>query len=259
MTSAEMTARHQAMPREKTTATAAAADPVAYSAAERARRALNVTVAAVSLVVAAPLMLLIAVVIKLTSPGPALYQQVRVGLDRRNGHGTRRRGAGAPPRNGTDRRRADTRRSGDAGGTPFMIYKFRTMYVHDGPIQETWAQRNDPRVTPVGRFLRRTRLDELPQLFNVLRGDMNVVGPRPEQPTIFAKLREEIPGYPRRQRIHPGITGWAQVRHTYDRSVDDVRTKLKFDLEYIEGRSVLQDVRILLQTPIVMLFRQGSQ
>jgi len=246
MTSAEMTARSRAIPAE-------VAGP-----AEGPRRALNVAVAAVSLVVAAPVMLAIAAAVKLTSPGPALYQQVRVGLDRRGRRGTRRRGDGAPPSDGRDRRRAETRRHGDAGGTPFMIYKFRTMYVHDGPIQETWAQVNDPRVTPVGRFLRRTRLDELPQLINVLMGDMNVVGPRPEQPTIFAKLREEIPGYPERQRIPPGITGWAQVRHTYDRSVDDVRTKLKFDLEYIERRSVLRDVRILLRTPIVMLFRQGS-
>ena len=226
--------------------------------ADAPRRALNVAVAAVSIVVTAPVMLAIAAAVKLTSPGPALYQQVRVGLDRRRGRGNRRRGDAPPPPNG-DRRRADSRRHGDAGGTPFMIYKFRTMYVHDGPIQEMWAQVNDPRVTPVGRFLRRTRLDELPQLFNVLLGDMNVVGPRPEQPTIFARLREEIPGYPERQRIHPGITGWAQVRHTYDRSVDDVRTKLKFDLEYIERRSVLRDLRILVWTPFVMLFRQGSQ
>jgi len=247
MTSAEMTARSRALPSE-------IAAPV-----DAPRRALNVAVAAVSLIVTAPVMLAIAAAIKLTSPGPALYQQVRVGLDRRGRRASRRRGDGAPPPGGPDRRRADSRRHGDAGGTPFMIYKFRTMYVHDGPIQEMWAQVNDPRVTPLGRFLRRTRLDELPQLLNVLLGDMNVVGPRPEQPTIFAKLREEIPGYTERQRIHPGITGWAQVRHTYDRSVDDVRTKLKFDLEYIERRSVMRDVRILLRTPIVMLFRQGSQ
>jgi len=247
MTSAEMTARSRAIPSQIPA-------PV-----DVPRRALNVAVAAVSLVVAAPVMLAIAAAVKLTSPGPALYRQVRVGLDRRRGRGNRRRGDGAPPPNGSDRRRADTRRHGDAGGTPFMIYKFRTMFAHDGPIQEMWAQVNDPRVTPVGRFLRRTRLDELPQLFNVLRGDMNVVGPRPEQPTIFARLREEIPGYTERQRIYPGITGWAQVRHTYDRSVDDVRTKLKFDLEYIEGRSVLRDLRILVWTPFVMLFRPGSQ
>jgi len=246
MTSAEMTARSRGMPAEVS------------GPAEGPRRALNVAVAAVSLVIASPMMLAIAAVVRLTSPGPALYQQVRVGLDRRGPRSNRRRGDGGPLRGKPDRRRADSRRHGDAGGTPFMIYKFRTMYVHDGPIRETWAQPNDPRVTPVGRFLRRTRLDELPQLFNVLMGDMNVVGPRPEQPTIFAKLREEIPGYPERQRIPPGITGWAQVRHTYDRSVDDVRTKLKLDLEYIERRSVLRDLRILLRTPIVMLFRQGS-
>jgi lipopolysaccharide/colanic/teichoic acid biosynthesis glycosyltransferase len=206
-------------------------------------RVLNVAVAAVSLVVAAPLMAVIAALIRLTSPGPALYRQTRIGLDRRAG---RKR----PPR---------TRRTHDMGGLPFTIYKFRTMYVNGNSAeQETWATPNDPRVTPLGRVLRGTRLDELPQLFNVLLGDMNVVGPRPEQPTIFARLREEIDGYPGRQRVRPGITGLAQVRHTYDRSVDDVRTKLVHDLEYIENRSLAQDLKILLWTPFVMLFKRGS-
>jgi lipopolysaccharide/colanic/teichoic acid biosynthesis glycosyltransferase len=237
----------------------ARATPIDVSSPDEApRRALNVVVAAVGLVAAAPLMIAIAAVIRLTSPGPALYQQVRVGIDRRNGRDSRRNG-GAPAPTGTpDRRRTETRRHGNAGGTPFMIYKFRTMVVHEGPAPETWATQNDPRVTPVGRFLRRTRLDELPQLINVLRGEMNVVGPRPEQPTIFARMAQEIPGYTERQRVRPGITGWAQVRHTYDSSVDDVRTKLSFDLEYIRGRSVLRDVGILLWTPFVMLFRRGS-
>ncbi len=206
-------------------------------------RVLNVVVAAVSLVVAAPLMLVIAAAIRLTSAGPALYRQTRIGLDRRGGR--------RPP--------PHTRRERDLGGLPFTMYKFRTMYVngnHAAP--ETWATPNDPRVTPVGRVLRGTRLDELPQLFNVLLGDMNVVGPRPEQPTIFARLRDQIADYPGRQRVPPGITGLAQVRHCYDRSVDDVRTKLVHDLEYIENRSLAQDLKILLWTPFVMLFKRGS-
>lgn len=210
---------------------------------ETAFRMLNVAVAAVSLVAAAPVMIAIGALIRLTSPGPALYRQTRIGLDRRAG-----------------RDRANhTRRSRDMGGVPFTMYKFRTMYVNgNGTQPETWATPNDPRVTPLGRLLRGTRLDELPQLFNVLLGDMNVVGPRPEQPTIFARLREEIDGYPGRQRVRPGITGLAQVRHTYDRSVDDVRTKLVHDLEYIENRSLAQDLKILLWTPFVMLFKRGS-
>jgi len=208
-----------------------------------ALRALNVSIAAVSLVAAAPLMIVISVAIKLTSPGPVLYRQIRVGVDRRGGDGRTRR----------------NRRQQDAGGLPFLMYKFRTMHVNgDGKERETWAQPNDPRVTPVGRVLRSTRLDELPQLINVLRGDMNVVGPRPEQMTIFADLRQQIDRYGERQRVRPGITGLAQIRHRYDQSLDDVRTKLAHDLEYIENRSLLQELTILLWTPFVMLFKRGS-
>jgi lipopolysaccharide/colanic/teichoic acid biosynthesis glycosyltransferase len=106
--------------------------------------------------------------------------------------------------------------------------------------------------------LRKLRLDELPQLWNVIVGDMNVVGPRPEQPTIFIELREQIEGYQRRQRVRPGITGWAQVNLTYDRSVDDVRKKLAYDLEYVRNQSPLEDLRIMLRTPAVMLGRRGG-
>ncbi len=121
-----------------------------------------------------------------------------------------------------------------------------------------WATQNDPRITPVGRFLRQYRLDELPQLLNVLRGEMNIVGPRPERPTIFAELREHIAEYPLRQRAKPGITGLAQIHHHYDRSIDDVRTKVRYDLEYIRRRSVGEDLRIMLQTIPVILLRRGG-
>lgn len=220
------------------------ATPLARRASDHpALRALNVSIAAVSLVAAAPLMLVISVAIKLTSPGPVLYRQIRVGLDRR----------------GADGRTPRNRRQQDAGGLPFLMYKFRTMHVNgDGAERATWAQPNDPRVTAVGRLLRSTRLDELPQLINVLRGDMNVVGPRPEQLTIFADLRDQIDRYGERQRVRPGITGLAQIRHRYDQSLDDVRTKLAHDLEYIENRTWLQEMTILLWTPFVMLFKRGS-
>ena len=111
-----------------------------------------------------------------------------------------------------------------------------------------WAQQQDPRVTPVGRLLRQYRLDELPQLFNVLKGEMNIVGPRPERPTIFAELREHIAEYPLRQRAKPGITGLAQINHHYDRSIDDVRTKVSYDLEYIRRQGLAEDLRIMLKT-----------
>ncbi len=207
-----------------------------------ARRALNILVATVGLVVAFPLMLLIAALIKLTSRGPVLFTQTRVGLDRRA-----LSGAGG-----------NTRRHTDLGGTPFTMYKFRTMRPADETMSETWAQPEDGRVTALGQVLRKFRLDELPQLFNVLKGDMNIVGPRPEQPTIFVYLREQIEGYQRRQRVRPGITGWAQINQGYDTSVDDVRRKVRYDLEYIRRQSALEDLRIMARTLPVMLRRRGA-
>ena len=134
-----------------------------------------------------------------------------------------------------------------------MIYKFRTMFVTPDATQVR-AARDDPRVTRVGRFLRAVRLDELPQLFNVLKGDMNIVGPRPEQPEIFAELKEQLPSYAKRQRVLPGITGLAQVCADYDRSLEDVRRKVKLDLEYINRRSALHDLSIMARTIPVMIF-----
>jgi lipopolysaccharide/colanic/teichoic acid biosynthesis glycosyltransferase len=121
-----------------------------------------------------------------------------------------------------------------------------------------WAQQRDPRVTVVGGLLRQYRLDELPQLLNVVKGEMNIVGPRPERPTIFAELREHIAEYPLRQRAKPGITGLAQINHHYDRSLEDVRTKVHYDLEYIRRQSVSEDLRIMLKTVPVVLLRRGG-
>ena len=151
------------------------------------------------------------------------------------------------------------RRERNLGGQPFTIYKFRTMRVDaEQESGAVWAQQEDPRVTPVGRLLRQYRLDELPELINVLRGEMNIVGPRPERPTIFAELREHIAEYPLRQRAKPGITGLAQINHHYDRSLDDVRTKVQYDLEYIRRQSVAEDLRIMLKTVPVILLRRGG-
>ena len=206
------------------------------------RRALNIAVATVGLVLAFPLMLVIAALIKLTSRGPVLFAQTRVGLDRRF----------------LTYAGGNTRRHIDQGGQPFTMYKFRTMRPAGGNGKQVWAQADDARVTPIGRVLRKLRLDELPQLFNVLKGDMNIVGPRPEQPTIFVYLREQIEGYQRRQRVRPGITGWAQINQGYDTSVDDVRRKVRYDLEYIRHQSTLEDLRIMFRTVPVMLLRRGG-
>ena len=212
-------------------------------AVEAVRRALNVVIALVALVVLAPVMLAVALAVKLTSPGPVFYTQVRVGQDRRG----RRPGA------------ADDRRKVDHGGRLFTIYKFRSMRADaEANGEAVWARQDDDRVTPVGRVLRRTRLDELPQLFNVLKGDMNIVGPRPERPSIFAQLRADIAEYPLRQLARPGITGWAQINHTYDTCVDDVRTKVRYDLEYLQRQGIWTDVMIMAKTVPVMMFKKGG-
>ncbi len=213
----------------------------APSNVDRARRLVNVIVAVIGLVLSAPVMLVIALLVKLSSPGPVFYCQKRVGLDRRQGR----------PDTSNGRRRIDY------GGRLFTIYKFRTMRVEPAAAQ-VWASPDDPRVTPIGRVLRKYRLDELPQLINVLKGDMNIVGPRPEQPDIFIDLRNQIEQYPRRQQVLPGITGWAQVNQSYDCCIDDVRNKLRFDLEYVHRRSAWEDMKIMLRTIPVMLFRKGG-
>ena len=207
-----------------------------------ARRILNLAVALVGITLTLPLWVVIAALIKLTSRGPIFHCQTRVGVDTRN----------------TRASRHDPRRRMDFGGRPFRIYKFRTMRVaaeaHTGAV---WATPDDPRVTVVGGFLRQFRLDELPQLINVLKGDMNVVGPRPERPTIFSELREAIPDYRLRQRARPGITGLAQVSLKYDSCIQDVARKVEYDLEYIRGQSLWRDFKIMIATIPVILLRKG--
>jgi lipopolysaccharide/colanic/teichoic acid biosynthesis glycosyltransferase len=140
------------------------------------------------------------------------------------------------------------------------MYKFRTMCCNaEEGTGAVWAQRKDPRVTMIGGLMRRTRLDELPQLYNVLRGDMNIVGPRPERPAIVVDLVRSIAEYPVRQRTRPGITGLAQINRGYDGTLDDVREKVRFDIEYLRRRSLLEDIRIMARTPLVMFFRRTGQ
>jgi len=207
------------------------------------RQAVNLALAAMALVVLSPLLLVIAILVKLTSRGPVFYTQERVGLDRR----------------GRPLRASNHRRALDLGGQPFTIYKFRTMSVNaEHKTGAVWAAKDDPRVTQVGRFLRQYRLDELPQLINVCKGEMSIVGPRPERPAIFAHLRANIAEYPLRQRAKPGITGLAQINHHYDACLDDVRKKVQFDLEYIRRQSLLEDLKIMVKTVPVVLLRRGG-
>jgi len=190
-----------------------------------AKRASDVLMATVGLVLAFPVMLLVALAIKLFSPGPILYHQRRVGQH----------------------------------GECFLIQKFRSMRPNAEAISgAVWASENDPRVTPIGRFLRRTRLDELPQLWNVLVGEMSFVGPRPERPEFVEGLTKQIPFYGQRHVVKPGLTGWAQVRYQYGATVEDAMEKLQYDLFYIKNLSFALDVYILLETIKTVLVRRGS-
>ena len=200
---------------------------------ERIARVFNATLAGAGLVLLLPLLLLIALLVRVTSPGPILYAQARVGVDRRWRETLALR----------------ERRLEDLGGQVFTIFKFRTMRVDaERASGAVWASRRDPRVTPIGRYLRQFRLDELPQLWNILVGDMNIVGPRPERPSIVARLREDIPEYAFRHRVKPGLTGLAQINQKYDETLEDVRGKVRWDLTYLRAQSLWLDVRIMLAT-----------
>jgi len=190
------------------------------------KRAFDLAVSLFLLALASPVMLLTAIAIKLESAGPLIYRQERVGL----------------------------------GGASFMCLKFRSMRADaekDGVAR--WAQKNDSRVTRVGAFIRKCRIDELPQLISVLRGEMSLVGPRPERPSFVAQLQKEIPFYDIRHSVKPGVTGWAQVRYSYGASVEDARRKHQFDLYYVKNHSLFLDLLILIETVSVVLFREGAQ
>jgi sugar transferase (PEP-CTERM system associated) len=190
------------------------------------KRAFDVSSAAAGLIVLSPLMALIAVAIRLSSPGAALYHQERVGQH----------------------------------GRVFVLHKFRSMQQDaERASGAVWAQSTDSRVTPIGAFLRRTRLDELPQLWNVLCGHMSIVGPRPERPEFVKSLTVQIPYYGQRHIVRPGITGWAQVRYTYGASVEDALMKLQYDLYYIKNRTLAFDLFILAKTVKTVLMRKGGR
>jgi lipopolysaccharide/colanic/teichoic acid biosynthesis glycosyltransferase len=192
---------------------------------EVSRRALDVIGSLLLLAFAVPLLLLVAFLIRVDSTGPVLYRQSRVGLH----------------------------------GRIFTMLKFRSMRVDAEVAGPCWATDRDPRMARIGAFIRATRLDEVPQLLNVLRGEMSLVGPRPERPHFVQQLAAIIPRYNERTHVLPGITGWAQINYPYGASVEDARAKLAFDLFYINNRALLLDLRILLRTIPVVLFRIGAR
>jgi sugar transferase (PEP-CTERM system associated) len=192
---------------------------------QSAKRLMDIAAAVIGLVLVAPVMLVVAAAVKLTSPGPALYRQQRVGQH----------------------------------GRVFTVNKFRSMRQNaEAGTGAVWAQKNDARVTTIGRFIRRTRLDELPQLWNVLIGDMSLVGPRPERPEFVRQLASQIPFYHQRHIIRPGLTGWAQVRYTYGSSVEDAMEKLQYDLFYIKNLSIALDLFIIVSTIKTVIMRKGA-
>jgi sugar transferase (PEP-CTERM system associated) len=190
------------------------------------KRGIDLLLGVSGFVVAAPLMLIVAAAIKLTSKGPALYHQQRVGQH----------------------------------GRVFTVHKFRSMRTDaEKDTGAVWAKQNDDRITPLGNFLRRSRLDELPQMWNVLCGHMSVVGPRPERPEFVSTLTRQIPFYGQRHTVRPGLTGWAQVSYTYGASVEDAMQKLQYDLFYIKNMSIALDLFIIAKTVKTVLMRKGAQ
>jgi lipopolysaccharide/colanic/teichoic acid biosynthesis glycosyltransferase len=221
-----------------------------------AKRLLDVVGASIMLILLAPVMVLVALAVRLTSPGPVIFRQERVGLNLRQKRRDRRsQSACVPP---GDERRLAPRRKTSGYGKPFVLYKFRTMRVDAEIAGPQFAVRNDPRITPIGGFLRKTRLDELPQLWNVLRGDMSLVGPRPERPVFIEQLSAQIPNYLDRLGLKPGLTGLAQVINGYDNNLESFQRKVNLDLLYLQNCCLWNDLKILFRTVGVVLTGKGA-
>lgn len=186
------------------------------------KRFMDITMAFTGLIISMPILLLFCIAIKLETPGPAFYLQERVGRN----------------------------------GKYFKVIKLRSMGVDAEKKGAQWAEINDPRVTKIGAFIRKTRIDEIPQLINVLQGDMSMIGPRPERPIFTAQFNEEIPGFIKRLEVKPGVTGWAQVNGGYDITPNE---KLELDLFYIENRSIVLDVQIIFKTVRIVLTGEGAR
>ncbi len=222
------------------------------------KRLLDLSIATTLLALLSPVMLSVGLLVKLTSPGPMIFKQVRVGLNLRRKGSDRRQLSEEEISTSERRNKASDRRVDFAYGRHFTLYKFRTMRNDAEKNGAQFAVQGDPRITKIGKFLRKTRLDELPQLINVIRGEMSLVGPRPERPEFMAELSEEIPYYLDRLGLKPGLTGVAQIINGYDNEIDSFRRKAAFDLYYLQNCSVWNDFKILIRTIKVVLSGSGA-
>ena len=218
------------------------------------KRTLDVIGATVGLIISLPIMLVVPVLIKLDSSGPVFYTQMRIGVNRRKKNRRYCQRADID-----ENLRCQDRRKVDYLGKPFKVVKFRTM-VHNAERQSgpVWATKNDPRITRFGSFLRRARLDEVPQFLNVLKGDMSLVGPRPERPKFVKDLSTKVAGYSERLSVNPGLTGLAQIESGYDSSLASVVRKVNFDRQYIREWTLWSDIKILLKTVVVVITGRGA-
>jgi lipopolysaccharide/colanic/teichoic acid biosynthesis glycosyltransferase len=238
---------------------ASQADVIQYDAAKRigsalvAKRLFDVVVASGALALASPIMFAAALAIRFDSKGPIFFKQERIGINRRKGE---RRGLNVAVDSNV--RCAVDRRAKINAGRPFMIYKFRTMVQDAERGGPKLACENDPRITRVGRFMRKTRIDEIPQFINVIRGDMSFIGPRPERSFYINQVKREVPEFTMRLMVKPGITGLAQVENGYTKTIGEMKGKLFYDLKYIANLSLAQELRILFKTVYVVVTGKGA-
>lgn len=222
------------------------------------KRAIDVALSVLLLVLLWPVMLLIAILVRVTSPGPVIFRQVRVGLNLRDGSDRRREWLGPPEPLDERRQSLEDRRGNLTYGRHFTLYKFRTMRQDAERHGAQFAVQNDSRITPLGKILRRTRLDELPQLWNVLRGEMSLVGPRPERPEFVEQLSMQIPNYLDRLGLKPGLSGVAQIVNGYDNEIEGFQRKVAFDVLYLQNCCLWNDIKILFRTIEIVVTGKGA-
>lgn len=218
------------------------------------KRVFDIVFSAVSMVLLSPILIIAAILIKIESRGPVFFSQERIGLNRRRS-GERRRMQGNVRHN---RRRPRDRRRNLHPGKPFQIYKLRTMRIDAEKNGPTLASKDDPRITRIGKFMRKTRIDEIPQFLNVIKGDMSIIGPRPERSFFINMVRQDVPEFIHRLMVKPGITGLAQVEAGYTQTVDMMKEKLFYDLRYIVNLSIAQEIQILVKTVFVVVTGKGA-